>query len=111
MSGTYQNSGSLNRTREKTSDRAPDFYGRLEITGEVLQALNEGKPIRLAGWMREGRYGEFISLKAAVEKPRQEQERATSDYDVKAAERAERERMPAQQSAVLTGDFDDDIPF
>lgn len=68
----YPNSGALNPTREKRSTKSPDFWGRIEISGDVLAALNAGKPIRLSGWKRNAPHGVFISLAAEVERPRSE---------------------------------------
>lgn len=104
MSYDNANKGTLNHTREKRSERSPDFYGRIQISGEVLAALNEGKPIRLAGWMRDGKYGEFISLAAEVEKPRE-------GYDWKAAEQKAHETNAQPSQDAIAGEFDDDIPF
>lgn len=106
MTDRNDNSGTLNPVEEKRGERSPDWYGRLQISGEVLEALKAGKQIRLAGWSREGRYGRFISLKADLERPREER-----PYDVKAAEQRERERAPQKTATAAAGDFDDDIPF
>lgn len=106
MTDRNDNSGTLNPVDEKRGERSPDWYGRLQISGEVLEALKAGKQIRLAGWSREGRYGRFISLKADLERPREQ----AQDYDVKAAEQRERARQQPIAAGV-SGDFDDDIPF
>lgn len=119
MTRDNTNRGTLNHTREKRSERSPDFYGRLQISGDVLAALNEGKPIRLSGWTRSGQYGEFISLAAEVERPRQESaSEAGAQHTAgnnrayawgEAEARAKEERQPI--AAPTQEDFNDDIPF
>lgn len=115
MTHDNSNRGTLNYTREKRSERSPDFYGRLQISGDVLAALNEGKPIRLSGWRREGRYGEFISLAAEVERPREGNGRSEPQqqgHDWKRSEQRERERTAAENvREAMTEEFDDSIPF
>lgn len=119
MQHDNSNRGTLNRTREKRSDRSPDYYGRLQISGEVLEALKAGKAIRLSGWTKRGQYGEFISLAAEVEKPRQVSsvagEPSERSYNWAEAEaRARAEVVPSASTnvqAALSADFDDAIPF
>lgn len=128
MTHDNSNRGALNYTREKRSERSPDFYGRLQISGDVLAALNEGKPIRLSGWRREGRYGEFISLAAEVERPQMQMlgsrqgasEAGTArPYNMGEAEAREKAALGARSvpsaasnvQAALDAPFDDDIPF
>jgi hypothetical protein len=102
------NSGVLNPTREKTSERSPDWYGRLQISGEVLEALKAGKSIRISGWNRSGQYGQFVSLKVELERPRRDQ--VPGSYDMKAAEALSRtQSQPRRESA--PEEFNDDIPF
>jgi len=101
------NSGSLNPTKDKRTEKSPDWYGRLQISGEVLEALRAGKPIRVSGWNRSGQYGEFISLKASVEQPKAE--KPADGYDMRAAEKSAPQRE--QQQPVAAGDYDDEIPF
>ena len=45
--------GTLFRNDKKGNDRAPDWRG---------DALLNGKKVKLAGWIKQGRNGEFISL-------------------------------------------------
>jgi hypothetical protein len=113
----YDNSGGLNANTDKRSDKSPDFWGSLQISGEVLEALKEGKKIRLSGWNRTGRYGDFISLKAELERPRdapqkQARDQVPGQYDMKAAEALARTSSATDNhEAALTTDFNDDIPF
>jgi hypothetical protein len=115
----YDNSGTLNPTREKRSDKSPDFYGRVQISGEVLDALIVGKPVRVAGWNKRGPYGEFISLKFELDRPRDEvsnggnqPQQQGNGFDWKAAEKRERERTAAENvREAMTEAFDDSIPF
>lgn len=124
MSYDNSNSGSLNVENDRRSDRSPNFWGSLQVSGEVLEALNAGKRIRLTGWNRSGPRGDFISLKAEVERPRgdsasttrdapqmQGRERIGGDFDMKAAEALAKTRTPEQRAAAITEDFDDQIPF
>ena len=55
-------SGILFRNDRKTSDKHPDYRG---------EATLEGKPWRLAGWIKEGRDGKFLSI--AFSEPQQRQ--------------------------------------
>ena len=116
MSYDNSNAGSLNPSREKRSERSPDWYGRLQISGEVLEALKAGQHVRIAGWNRTGSYGDFISIKAEVEKPRDPQKQARDQipgqYDWKAAEAATKASTASQNhEAASTADFDDEVPF
>jgi hypothetical protein len=67
VSTDYNNTGSLNPAKDKRSDKSPDWWGKLMVSGEVLEALKQGKPVRVSGWNRDGRFGEFISLRVSVE--------------------------------------------
>lgn len=116
MSYDNSNSGALNVENDRRSDRSPNFWGSLQVSGEVLEALNAGKRIRLTGWNRTGPRGDFISLKAEVERPRdapqkQARDRIGGDLDMKAAEELAKTRTPEQRAAAITEDFDDQIPF
>jgi len=65
----YPNTGVLFKQDRKKSDKAPDWTGTLEIDDELLKAaIVSGAKLRIAGWVRSGRNGEFISLKAEEEK-------------------------------------------
>lgn len=48
--------GTLHKA-EKANERAPDYTGQLNI---------EGKLYRLAGWIKEGKAGKWLSLSAEV---------------------------------------------
>lgn len=41
---------------EKKSEKAPDYKGKLNVNG---------KEFEIAGWVREGKNGKFISLKVS----------------------------------------------
>lgn len=58
-------SGTLFQNDTKGNDRAPAWKGEL--------ALEDGTILKLAGWVKQGRKGEFISL--AIDKPRENAER------------------------------------
>jgi hypothetical protein len=113
MSTDYNNTGSLNPAKDKRSDKSPDWYGKLMASGEVLEALKQGKQVRISGWNRDGKYGQFISLKVSVEQGRQETNRNDSAPQKQGA-------GPSQHAGTVEGnlarhnateDFDDSIPF
>jgi uncharacterized protein (DUF736 family) len=53
-----KNSGALFRDQDKKNPKAPDYTGKLDV---------EGKEYRIAGWLRGGQNGKFLSLK--IEEP------------------------------------------
>lgn len=54
------NSGALFRDNDKKNPKGPDYTGKLNVGG---------KDYRLAGWLRDGQNGKFLSLK--IEEPMQ----------------------------------------
>lgn len=48
------NSGVLFKNDKKSNEKAPDYKGKINI---------EGKEKEIAGWIREGKSGKFISIK------------------------------------------------
>lgn len=48
------NSGSLFKNPKKTEDKHPDYYGSLMVGTTEMQ---------LAGWIKQGKNGTFLSLK------------------------------------------------
>lgn len=60
MSYDNTNSGVLFRNEQKQEgDKRPDYTGKIDV---------DGTEYRLAGWVREGRKGKFLSLK--ISEPR-----------------------------------------
>lgn len=55
------NAGALFRQTEKRSEKAPDYTGKLNV---------DGTEYRLAGWLRDGRNGKFLSLKVSLAEER-----------------------------------------
>jgi hypothetical protein len=111
MSTDYNNTGSLNPAKDKRSDKSPDWYGKLMASGEVLEALKQGKQVRISGWNRDGKYGEFISLRVSVE-----QERSETNRNERASETGKPRPGTIEANLALKGmdpdaPFDDDIPF
>jgi len=50
-----EGSGSLFRNdRKQPGEKTPDYRGEIKLNGEI---------IKIAGWIREGQRGEFLSLK------------------------------------------------
>jgi uncharacterized protein (DUF736 family) len=50
------NSGVLFKNDKKGNDKAPDYKGKVNVNGKELE---------IAGWVREGKSGKFISLKVS----------------------------------------------
>ena len=71
------NRGVLFKNDKKGNDSAPDYTGKIDV---------EGKPYRLAAWIKEGRSGKFMSL--SLTEPRE-----------------------GSSSAPPAGDLSDTIPF
>lgn len=53
------NSGVLFKNDKKGNEKAPDYKGKINI---------DGKEKEIAGWIREGKSGQFLSLK--ISEPR-----------------------------------------
>ena len=97
----YPNSGLFSSAKQpKINPKSPDYNGKLEIDFDVLQELiteakgrNDGfVTLNFGGWVKQGQYGEFYSLKVSTFKPKPQQ--------------APQRQAPVQQS------YDDsDVPF
>lgn len=80
------------RNDKQGNEKAPDYKG---------DALFEGKKVQLAGWIREGKNGKFMSIKIeAARQPR------ASD-----SERQQARAESRQQRAYRDGEMADDIPW
>lgn len=100
----YPNSGLFSAAKQpKINPKSPDFNGKLEIDFDVLQDLiteakgrNDGfVTLNFGGWVKQGQYGEFYSLKVSTFKPQ-----AKPQYQ-------QRPAAPAQKPT-----YDDsDVPF
>ena len=72
MAFEYQEGqGSLFRVDRKTNERAPDYKGKIKIGGHVYE---------LAGWLKKGQSGTFLSLKASEPRERGYQRREGQGY-------------------------------
>jgi hypothetical protein len=127
MSTDYNNTGSLNPAKEKRSDKSPDWYGKLMVSGEVLEALKQGKQVRISGWERDGKYGQFISLKVSLDQPseRNEEKQSASEAGQPWPSTGPQSAPPRRaytKPGTIEGNlalkgmdpdapFDDDIPF
>lgn len=73
MTHAYPNSGALFTNNKKTSKNSPDREGSIAIGVDVIQqmvdSVNRGEDVtlRLSGWLKEGKNGPFLSLKAEVQ--------------------------------------------
>ena len=79
------NTGTLSKNDKGDNEKRPDYKGKIDIEGQLYW---------LSAWIREGKDGKFMSLKA---------------------EKADKKSAPtnAQASGKKTSfdDMDDDIPF
>ena len=66
-----ENTGVLFKNNKKTDDKQPDY------TGNILVGTTE---MRLAGWIKEGKTGKFLSLKISEQNAKQETS-STNDGD------------------------------
>jgi hypothetical protein len=121
MSSTFNriDTGTLGENSYKERDNQPDVTGKLDaMSAEVIAAIASGKPVRLAGWWKDGRDGKWLSLKVSVMRERAEQPEQASEAGAPAAN-TERKYWPAAGTAagnlarapVPSEDFDDKIPF
>lgn len=93
-------SGTLFKNDRKEKDSHPDYRGDL--------CLPDGEIIRLAGWIKDGAKGKFLSL--SVDRPREDRDDAQSFRGGGAGGMAGRDSGRARIEP-LTEDFDDQIPF
>jgi uncharacterized protein (DUF736 family) len=56
------NSGVLFTNDQKGNEKAPNYKGKLNVNG---------KDYEIAGWIRQGKNGNFLSLKVSDPKPKQ----------------------------------------
>lgn len=77
-----EGSGAMFRNDKQGNEKAPDYKG---------DALFEGKKVQLAGWIREGKNGKFMSIK--IEAARQPN------------------RASDNERAQAKGEMADDIPW
>lgn len=71
--GDFSNSkGALNKNAQKKSPNAPDYTGNMVLDEEAIRYLVaqiksgvELPKIRISGWLKDGQFGKFISLKAS----------------------------------------------
>lgn len=99
-------SGTLFRNDKDGNDKRPDYRGELKL-------LN-GETIKLAGWIKEGAKGKFLSL--SVDKPREQSDAAfpgSRDEGVAGSDRHGRGQDAGRKAAYEASLKDDpfDPPF
>lgn len=99
MANGFPPGGVLFTNDKKGNEKAPAMTGKLEISQELLRALNDlairNQPIemRLAAWSKEGAKGRFLSLAASDASP--PQQRSERSYDsTHAGGRSSRDDIP-----------------
>lgn len=65
-----ENSGVLFKNTNKKEDKQPDYTGNILI---------EGKEMRLAGWIKQGKKGTFLSIKVSEQTEKKEQAQSSND--------------------------------
>jgi hypothetical protein len=119
--------GTLGDNRYKEADKHPDVTGKLDaMSAEVIAAIASGKPVRLAGWWKDGRDGKWLSLRVSVMRERAEQPSDASDAGEQKqwpsqGPQSAPPRRPYAKPGTIEGNlaraasddvpFDDDIPF
>jgi hypothetical protein len=125
MSSTFNkiDTGTLGENGFKENDRQPDVTGKLEaMSTEVIAAIAAGKPVRLAGWWKDGRDGKWLSLKVSVMRERTEQPPSDAGAGKQWPSAAPGQVQPKARTGTIEGNlalkgmdpdapFDDDIPF
>jgi hypothetical protein len=128
MSSTFNriDTGTLGENSYKERDNQPDVTGKLDaMSAEVIAAIAAGKPVRLAGWWKDGRDGKWLSLKVSVMRERTEQPSDAGDTTQKqwpstgpqaSTPRARAKPGTIEGNLALKGmdpdvPFDDDLPF
>lgn len=86
MKDNKKSSGVLFINNKRTSDKAPDMTGSVELTKDLLKHLldlaNNGKPIKfkLAAWKREhDNAGRYLSILAEADVPRAQPKTSKSE--------------------------------
>jgi len=67
----YPNSGILNTTKEKKTEKSPDFWGSITLSDDLIQHIVDNQRagdvvISLSGWKKMSANGGFVSLKVSV---------------------------------------------
>ncbi len=65
-----ENSGVLFKNTKKTEEKQPDYTGNIFI---------EGKDLRLAAWIKQGKQGNFLSIKVSEQKEKKETAQTSND--------------------------------
>jgi hypothetical protein len=65
-------SGVIFKQEDKKHDKAPDYWGKVQV---------DGNEYKIAGWIKEGKKGKFISIKLtpAEEQYQPKTEQSTGD--------------------------------
>ncbi|WP_041249575.1 hypothetical protein [Gluconacetobacter diazotrophicus] len=87
------NSGALFLNSRRQSDKAPDYTGTLVVNGQSLE---------ISAWVRDGRSGEFLSLKVQEKRQTPPRSGARGSYPRRPGPR-EVERAEADRAKMLRG--------
>lgn len=114
--------GTLGDNRYKEADKHPDLTGKLEaMSAEVIAAIAQGKPVRLAGWWKDGRDGKFLSLRVSLMRERTESAQPTEAGEQRQWPSTGPNAKPKVRPGTIEGNlalkgmdpdapFDDDLP-
>lgn len=94
--------GTIFRNNKKTKDNQPDWTGA---------GVQNGKEIEIAGWDKQGRGGEFISLSFKPKGQRSGGSQGGQGHGARSPVQQEFPKMKPPANYDKDRDIDDDIPF
>ena len=98
----YYNSSALFKVKDKKSEKAPDYRASVQLDVETLDAIiASGGKVSIAGWLRDGAQGQFVSLLVSADSYVKPSEGNTPTQSNNAPQDAKR----------IGFDDDEDIPF
>ena len=82
MAKSFNMGGILSRTQYKRSAKSPDYSGQCNINDQEY---------RIAGWLKDGQHGQFVSLKFTSQ---EEYEQYRQQHDTKDQPKEKETNMP-----------------